>query len=77
VTTTLSAKGQVVIPQKVRNRQKLKPGADFIIITRTNGDIWLRPVKPHRRHATFAENLLALSGLELKPEKAVAREVDL
>jgi AbrB family looped-hinge helix DNA binding protein len=77
VTTTLSVKGQLVIPQRVRARNKLKAGADFTVITRTNGDIVLRPVKARRRHATLADNLLALSGLEFDPERARARDLEL
>ncbi len=77
MTTTLSVKGQVVIPQRVRTRHKLKAGADFTVITRSNGDILLRPVKTHRRHGTLADNLLALSGLEVETEQAAARDLDL
>jgi len=77
MTTTLSVKGQIVIPQPVRASHKLKAGTDFTVITRSNGDILLRPVKTQRRHATLADNLLALSGLELDPERVPARDVDL
>lgn len=77
MTTTLSVKGQIVIPQRVRSSQKLKAGTDFTVITRSNGDIVLRPVKTQRRHATLADNLLALSGLNVDPERAPARELDL
>ena len=77
MTTTLSVKGQIVIPQKVRTSHKLKAGADFTVITRSNGDILLRPVKTERRHRTLADNLLALSGLELETEQAPARHMDL
>ena len=31
-TTKLSSKGQVVIPEEVRNKLKLKPGARFIVV---------------------------------------------
>ena len=77
MTTTLSVKGQIVIPHRVRSSHKLKAGTDFTVIVRNNGDIILRPVKSRRRHATLAGNLLALSGLEIDSERAVARDVDL
>jgi AbrB family looped-hinge helix DNA binding protein len=31
-TTKLSSKGQVVIPEEVRNRLGLKPGAQFVVV---------------------------------------------
>ena len=77
MTTTLSVKGQLVIPQRVRASQKLRAGTDFTVITRSNGDIVLRPVKANRHHATLADNLLAFSGLELDPERATSRDLDL
>jgi len=77
MTTTLSVKGQLVIPQAVRARHKLKAGTDFTVITRSNGEIILRPVKARRHHATLAENLLALSGLPVNPERAPSRDLAL
>ncbi len=77
MTTTLSVKGQVVIPQPVRVRQKLKAGTDFTVLTRSNGDILLKPVKARRHYATLTENLLALSGLPLHPERVTARDIEL
>lgn len=77
MTTTLSVKGQIVIPLPVRARHKFKAGADFTVITRSNGDILLRPVKARRRHGNLADNLLALSGLEVDPEQASSRELNL
>lgn len=76
MTTTLSVKGQVVIPQPLRATHKLRPGTDFTILTRSNGDIILRPVKGRRHHATLADNLLALSGLPLNAERAASRDVE-
>jgi AbrB family looped-hinge helix DNA binding protein len=75
MTTTLSVKGQVVIPQKIRTSHRLKAGADFTVVTRSNGDIVLRPVRAQRRHRTLAENLLALSGLEVETERSPARDL--
>ena len=31
-TTTLSSKGQVVIPEEIRSRLGLKPGAQFLVL---------------------------------------------
>ena len=31
-TTTLSSKGQVVIPEEIRTRLGLKPGAQFVVL---------------------------------------------
>jgi AbrB family looped-hinge helix DNA binding protein len=31
-TTTLSSKGQVVIPEEIRSRLGLKPGAQFVVL---------------------------------------------
>jgi AbrB family looped-hinge helix DNA binding protein len=77
MTTTLSVKGQLVIPQRVRASHKLKAGTDFTVITRSNGDILLRPVKAQHRHQTLGDNLLALSGLKLAPDRRPARDLDL
>jgi AbrB family looped-hinge helix DNA binding protein len=77
VTTTLSIKGRVVIPQIIRARHHLKPGTEFTVVTRSNGDILLRPVQAQRRHQTIAQNLLALYGLEINAEKAKSMMLDL
>jgi AbrB family looped-hinge helix DNA binding protein len=36
-TTTLSSKGQVVIPEEIRERLGLKPGAQFVVVA--DGDV--------------------------------------
>ena len=77
MTTTLSVNGEVLIPQRVRRSLKLKAGADFTVIARSNGDILLRPVQAPRRHRTLADNLLALSGLKLQIEQGAVRETPL
>jgi AbrB family looped-hinge helix DNA binding protein len=60
VTTTLSQKGQVVIPQEVRNKLRLHPGDDFIVLWSQTGDILLRPV----RNSSDQDWLDALGGLK-------------
>ncbi|MGY8779552.1 MAG: AbrB/MazE/SpoVT family DNA-binding domain-containing protein [Longimicrobiales bacterium] len=46
-TTKLSTRGQVVIPEEIRNRLGLEPGAQFVVIG--EGDVVvLKTVKPPR-----------------------------
>lgn len=45
MTTTLQAKGQVVIPKELRERKGLKKGTDFLVIEDAGShDIILRPI---------------------------------
>lgn len=44
-TTTLSSKGQVILPKAVREARRLKSGARFDVEDRPEG-ILLRPAKP-------------------------------
>ncbi len=44
-TVTLSSKFQVVIPQKVRERMKLKPGTRFRVLD-IGGRVELIPIRP-------------------------------
>lgn len=54
-TTTLSSKGQVVLPQDVRERLKLKDGDKFLVIAEADTVI-LKAIKPIPR-AKFAAML--------------------
>ena len=54
-TTTLSSKGQVVIPEEIRVRLGLKPGAQFIVLGDEDAVI-LKVLHPPAR-AEFAELL--------------------
>jgi AbrB family looped-hinge helix DNA binding protein len=65
VTTTLSQKGQVVIPQEVRNKLRLRPGDDFIVLCSETGDILLRPIRS-RNGKGLIKGLRALRGLKLE-----------
>ena len=65
MTTTLSQKGQVVIPQEVRNRLRLRPGDDFIVLYSETGDILLRPIR-RKNGRGMIKGLRALRGLKLE-----------
>lgn len=42
--TSMSSKGQIVLPKKIRNQMELKSGAKFVVIT--DGDnILLKPIQ--------------------------------
>jgi len=43
MTTTLSARGQIVIPSDVRRKLGLKEGDDFVVICSADREILLRP----------------------------------
>jgi AbrB family looped-hinge helix DNA binding protein len=77
VTTTLSQKGQVVIPQQVRSKLHLQPGDDFIVLSSQNGDILLRPVKKTKRRQGLVETLQALHGLAWERSDDLGRDVAL
>jgi AbrB family looped-hinge helix DNA binding protein len=64
VTTTLSQKGQVVIPQEIRNKLRLRPGDDFIVLYSETGDILLRPIR-RKNYQGLIKGLRALRGLKL------------
>ena len=47
-TTKLTSKGQVVIPEDVRNRLKLKPGAQFVVFGSGDSVIFKRISPPSK-----------------------------
>jgi AbrB family looped-hinge helix DNA binding protein len=75
MTTTLSAKGQVVIPRDIRLRWGLKQGHDFIVLCSSTGEILLRPVK--RPGKSWLKALRAMRGLELERIDEPIRDLDL
>jgi AbrB family looped-hinge helix DNA binding protein len=64
VTTTISSKGQVVIPRPVRERHKLRAGDDLILFELSNGDILLRRVRQPKH--SLAWHLRRMQGLDLQ-----------
>jgi AbrB family looped-hinge helix DNA binding protein len=73
VTTTISSKGQVVIPRPVRQRQRIRPGDDFLLFELSNGDILLRHVR--RPKKTLVWHLRRLQGIEWERNREKVREV--
>jgi AbrB family looped-hinge helix DNA binding protein len=73
MTTTLSAKGQVVIPRDIRVKWGLRQGHDFIVLCSSTGEILLRPVRP--RGKGLVKSLRALRGLELRRADEPIRRV--
>jgi AbrB family looped-hinge helix DNA binding protein len=75
VTTTLSAKGQIVIPRDLRSRLNLKAGDDFIVLSSASGDIMLRPIRGQRK--SLVELVEKLRGLDLQRHDEPVRNIAL
>jgi AbrB family looped-hinge helix DNA binding protein len=73
VTTTISSKGQVVIPQPVRERHKLRSGDDLILFELSNGDIVLRRARAPKKSLVW--HLRRLRGLPIARKQETIREV--
>jgi AbrB family looped-hinge helix DNA binding protein len=73
VTTTISSKGQVVIPRPVRERQQLRAGDDLLLFELSNGDIVLRRSRAPRKSLVW--HLRQLRGLQIPRTREIAREV--
>ena len=73
MTTTISSKGQVVIPRPVRERRGFRPGDDFQLLELSNGDIELRPFRAPKRSLVW--HLQRLRGLKIPRQREPLREV--
>jgi AbrB family looped-hinge helix DNA binding protein len=73
VTTTISSKGQVVIPRPIRERQQIRPGDDFLLFELSNGDILLRHVRAPKKSLTW--HLRRLQGIQIERSRERVREV--
>jgi AbrB family looped-hinge helix DNA binding protein len=76
MTTTLSAKGQIVIPQSVRSQLSLRPGDPFAVLTSRSGDILLKPLGK-RPTAGWLRSLKRLKGLETARQHEPVRDIRL
>jgi len=75
MTTTLSAKGQVVIPRDIRAKWGLKKGHDFVVLCSSTGEILLRPVR--RPGKGWLKPLRAMHGLKLQRTDEPIRRIAL
>ena len=73
MTTTISSKGQVVIPRPVRERHKLRSGDDLLLLELSNGDILLRHVRKPKKSLVW--HLRRLRTLTLERNRERVREV--
>jgi AbrB family transcriptional regulator (stage V sporulation protein T) len=73
VTTTISSKGQVVIPRPIRQRQNIRPGDDFLLFELSNGDILLRHIRSPKKSLVW--HLRRLQGVQIERSRERVREV--
>ena len=73
MTTTISSKGQVVIPRPVRERHNIRAGDDFLLFELSNGDILLRHTRAPKK--SLAWHLRRLQGLSIERNREGVREV--
>jgi len=73
VRTTISSKGQVVIPRPIRERHEFRAGDEFLLFELSNGDIMLRRVRPPKK--SLAWHFRRLHGLTLDRKREPVREV--
>jgi AbrB family looped-hinge helix DNA binding protein len=73
MTTTMSSKGQVVIPRQVRERQEIRAGDDFLLFELSNGDLLLRRSRPPKK--SLAWHLRRMRGITLERSPDRVREV--
>jgi AbrB family looped-hinge helix DNA binding protein len=58
-TTTMSTKGQVILPKAVRESRKWAPGTKLVVEERSDG-VFLRPVRENPFPPTTIEEVLAM-----------------
>jgi AbrB family looped-hinge helix DNA binding protein len=69
MTTSLAAKGQVVIPKAIRDALGLSPGDDFEVWAEENGEIVFRPIRKAANRGLADHLGLAPGDLEI-PERS-------
>lgn len=67
MTTVLSKKGQIVLPNQVRERMQLKPGQDFEVLIDDEDTILLRRISRPPNHGLVDHLLSCPSSFEVPP----------
>lgn len=67
MTTVLSKKGQIVLPNFVRERMRLEPGQDFEVLIDDEDTILLRRISQPPNHGLVDHLLACPSPFEVPP----------
>ena len=62
MATTLTSKGQVTIPKRIRDALHLQPGAAVEFSVNAGGEVVLRPSRPMRKGAPRKDRFNAVRG---------------
>ena len=72
MATTVTSKGQVTVPKKVRDYLGLKAGSAVTFEQLSSGEIVLRPTKPRRRRASVFAKLRGRATVRMRTEEIMA-----
>ena len=70
--TTLTVKGQVTVPKKVRELLGIKPGSKVTFELKPNGDVVLRPVTTSRKRRSPFAKVRGSATVKLRTDEIMA-----
>jgi AbrB family looped-hinge helix DNA binding protein len=62
MTSTMTSKGQVTVPKRLRDHLGLRPGAQVEFELRSDGEVVVRPAQPARRRRRGTRRFAKLRG---------------
>lgn len=62
MTSTMTSKGQVTVPKRLRDHLGLEPGAEVEFELRPDGEVVVRPARPNARKRRTAGRFTKLRG---------------
>lgn len=62
MTSTMTSKGQVTVPKRLRDHLGLEPGADVEFVLRPDGEVVVRPARSGARRRRAAGRFSKLRG---------------